>query len=112
MNFGGLLFRFIVSFLVINIIGSLHWGMRVAGYRGAFAAAFIITLLTFVVERIAGAGISSVSRRRWMGYITAFVVVYLTQFFMPQLFSVSLVGTLIAALFIGLADTFIPSFLR
>lgn len=112
MNFAGLLIRYIVAVIVLHIIGGLRLGMQVAGFRGAFVAAFIITLLTFVVERIAGAGINKISRRRWMGFITSAAVIYLTQFFIPQYFSVSIVATLFTAIFIGLADTLIPSMLR
>jgi len=112
LNYAGVLVRFIVCVVVFAITSALVPGVRINGMTGVFAASFIITLLTFLVDRIAGAGNKNIWQRRWMGYVTAVAVIYLTQYFIPQYFIISIPGTLFTALFVGLADTFIPQLLR
>lgn len=110
-NWIGTIVRFIVSAIVLMLVAYLLPGIRVAGFTGALIAAVVITVLGYLVEMFLGDRISPRSRG-WVGFITAAVVIYLAQFIIPSYLSVSLLGSLLAALVIGLVDAFIPTEIR
>ncbi|NLK51504.1 MAG: phage holin family protein [Syntrophomonadaceae bacterium] len=110
-NLLGTVIRFVVSALVLMLVGWLLPGIRVAGFTGALAAALVIAILGFVVEALLGKNISPRSRGI-VGFVTAAVVIYLAQFIIPNLLSVSILGAILAALVIGLIDAFVPTELR
>ncbi|MDD2554025.1 MAG: phage holin family protein, partial [Desulfotomaculaceae bacterium] len=64
-----------------------------------------------LAEALLGERISPQSRGL-VGFVTAAVVIYLAQFIIPNLLSVSIVGALISAFIIGLIDAFVPTALR
>lgn len=107
----GLIIRFVVSALVLLVMGWLLPGIRVSGFMGAIIAAAVIALLGYVVEAILGDRISP-QRRGIVGFITSAVVIYLAQFIVPAYLSVNVLGALLAALVIGVIDTFVPTVLR
>ena len=107
----GTIVRFIVSALVLLVIGFLIPGVSVAGFWGALITAIVIAVLGYIVEAILGDKVSPRSRGI-VGFLTAAVVIYVAQFIVPNLFSVSLIGALIAAFIIGLIDAFVPTELR
>lgn len=107
----GTIVRFIVSALVLMLVGFLIPGITVSGFWGALIAALVIAALGYAVEAILGERISPRSRGI-VGFITAAVVIYLAQFIVPDYLSVSLIGSLLAAFVIGLVDAFIPTELR
>ncbi len=103
--------RFIVSAVVLLLIGWLLPGIQVAGIWGALGAARVITLLGYLVEMLLGDRISPRSRGM-VGFVVAAVVIYVAQFAIPSLLSVSIIGALLAALVIGLIDSIVPTTLR
>lgn len=107
----GMIVRFIVSALVLLVVGYLIPGVSVSGFWGALITAVVIAVLGYIVEAILGDRISPRSRG-FVGFITAAVVIYIAQFIVPDYFSVSLIGALIAAFVIGLIDAFVPTELR
>lgn len=107
----GAIVRFIVSALVLMLVGFLIPGITVSGFVGALIAAIVIAALGWAVEKILGDNVSPRSRGV-VGFITAAVVIYVAQFIVPSYLSVSLIGSLIAAFVIGLVDAFIPTELR
>lgn len=107
----GLIIRFVVSALVLLVIGWLLPGIRVSGFTGALIAAVVIALLGYLVEAIFGDRISP-QRRGIVGFITSAVVIYLAQFIIPAYLSVNILGAILAALVIGVVDTFVPTALR
>ncbi|HOV79688.1 MAG TPA: phage holin family protein [Bacillota bacterium] len=112
MQWLGLIIRFVVSALVLIVASWLSPGFVVrGGFVGALIAAAVIAVLGYVAEALLGERISPQSRGL-VGFITAAVVIYLAQFIIPSLLSVSLVGALIAAFIIGLIDAFVPTVLR
>jgi len=111
MQMLGTIVRFIVSALVLLVIGFLIPGVSVAGFWGALITAIVIAVLGYIVEAILGDKVSPRSRGI-VGFLTAAVVIYVAQFIVPNLFSVSLIGALIAAFIIGLIDAFVPTELR
>ncbi|MDI3540642.1 hypothetical protein H0A61_02634 [Koleobacter methoxysyntrophicus] len=106
----GLVIRFIVSALVLMFIGFLLPGFSVAGFTGALLAAVVIAILGFVVESVLGEKISPRSRGL-VGFITAAIVIYLSQYIVPAI-NVTWWGALLASLVIGVVDLFVPTQLR
>lgn len=92
------------------LVGFLVPGFKVGGFGGALLAAVVIALLGYFVERLFGKDVSPQSRGL-VGFLTAAVVIYLTQFIVPSM-RVTFVGALLAALVIGVIDAFAPRELR
>ncbi|MFX4263370.1 phage holin family protein [Pelotomaculum propionicicum] len=112
MQWLGVIIRFVVSALVLIVVSWLSPGFVVrGGFVGALIAAVVIAVLGYVAEALLGDRISPQSRGL-VGFITAAVVIYLAQFIIPNLLSVSVVGALISAFIIGLIDAFVPTALR
>ncbi|MEN6351809.1 MAG: phage holin family protein [Syntrophomonas sp.] len=107
----GTIVRFVVSALVLMLVGYFLPGIKVAGFTGALIAAVVIAVLGYIIEAILGDRISPRSRG-WVGFVTAAVVIYLAQFIIPSYLSVSILGSLLAAFVIGLVDAFVPTELR
>ena len=107
----GVIVRFVVSALVLMLVGYLIPGISVAGFTGALIAAVVIAILGYLIELALGDKISPRSRGL-VGFITAAVVIYIAQFIIPSYLSVSLLRSVLAAFVIGLVDAFIPTELR
>lgn len=107
----GMAIRFVVSALVLMLVGFLLPGVRVSGFVGALIAAIVIALLGYAVERLLGDNVSP-QRRGVVGFLTSAVVIYVAQFIVPSYLSVSILGSLLAAFVIGLIDAFVPTELR
>lgn len=103
--------RFIVSALVLLVVAWLLPGISVSGFWGALIAAAVIALIGWAVEKFMGENVSPRSRGI-VGFITAAVVIYLTQFIIPNYLDVSIIGSLLAAFVIGLVDAVVPTELR
>lgn len=112
MQWLGLVIRFVVSALVLIVVSWLSPGFVVSGgFVGALIAALVIAVLGYVAEALLGDRVTPQSRGL-VGFITAAVVIYLAQFIIPSLLSVSIIGALISAFIIGLIDAFVPTVLR
>lgn len=112
MNWISSIIRFVVSALVLMVVSWLSPGFVVkGGFVGALIAAAVITILGYIAEALLGDRISPQSRGL-VGFITAAVVIYLAQFIVPGLLSVSIIGALISAFVIGLIDAIVPTVLR
>ncbi|NPV26871.1 MAG: phage holin family protein [Firmicutes bacterium] len=107
----GTVVRFVVSALVLMLVGWFLPGIRVAGFLGALIAAVVIAVLGYVVEQLLGKNVSPRSRGL-VGFVTAAAVIYLAQFLIPNLLSVSILGALLSAFVIGLIDAFVPTEIR
>ncbi|CFY02189.1 Membrane protein of unknown function [Syntrophomonas zehnderi OL-4] len=103
--------RFVVSAIVLLLISYLLPGIKVSGFWGALLAAAVIAILGYLVELVLGERVSPRSRGI-VGFVVAAIVIYLAQFIIPNYLSVTLLGSLLAALVIGLVDAFIPTELR
>lgn len=107
----GMAVRFLVSALVLLLVGFFLPGIQVSGFWGALMAAIVIAIIGYLVERLLGDNVSP-QRRGIVGFITAAVVIYLAQFIVPSYLSVSWLGALLAAIVIGIIDTLVPTTLR
>lgn len=112
MQWLGIIIRFVVSALVLIVVSWLSPGFVVrGGITGALIAAAVIAVLGYIAEALLGERVSPQSRGL-VGFIAAAVVIYLAQFVIPNLLSVSIVGALVSAFIIGLIDAFVPTVLR
>ncbi|MCB8814262.1 phage holin family protein [Desulfosporosinus shakirovi] len=107
----GMIVRFIVSALVLLLVSWIVPGLRVAGFTGALIAAAVIAILGYVIERVFGDKITRMGRGS-IGFLTAAVVIYFSQYLVPGSISVSIIGALLASLVIGIVDSFVPTTLR
>jgi putative membrane protein len=107
----GAIVRFIVSAIVLLLVGWLVPGIRVSGFWGALVASAVIAIMGWLIEKVLGDRISPRSRG-FVGFIVAAIVIYLAQYAIPAYLSVSIIGALLAAFVIGLIDAFVPTELR
>lgn len=107
----GMIVRFVVSALVLLLVSYIVPGLRVNGFAGALIAAAVIAGLGYAAEKAFGDKISRTGRGA-VGFITAAVVIYFSQFIVPGYITVSIIGALLASLVIGIVDSFVPTTLR
>ncbi|MBZ4687250.1 MAG: putative rane protein [Clostridia bacterium] len=107
----GMIIRFIVSALVLMVVGWILPGFEVAGFTGALIAAVVIAVLGYLIESFFGKKVSPQSRGI-IGFVTSAAVIYLANFIIPSYISVTIIGALLAALVIGIIDAFVPTELR
>lgn len=103
--------RFLVSAVVLMVVGWLVPGMSVAGFGGAIVAALVIAALGWLAEKLFGKD-ASPQARGFTGFLIAAVVIYLAQFIVPGSIRVTIIGALLASVVIGLVDAFVPTSLR
>ncbi|MCK8826963.1 phage holin family protein [Natroniella acetigena] len=106
----GAIVRLIVSAFVLLGIGFLLPGVEVIGFTNALIAAVVIALIGYLLESVLGEDISP-QGRGIIGFITAAIVIYATQYLVAGM-SVTVIGALLAALAIGIIDAFVPTQLR
>lgn len=102
--------RFIVSALVLMLIGLITPGFSTMGFMNALIAAAVIAGLAYVAEMMLGRDISPYGRGG-IGFVVSAIVIFLAQYIVPGM-QVSIIGALIAAFLIGIIDAFIPTMLR
>ncbi|MDD2233721.1 MAG: phage holin family protein [Desulfitobacteriaceae bacterium] len=108
----GMIVRFLVSALVLLIVSYLVPGLKVAGFAGALIAAVVIAVLGYIIELAFGKTKITRMHRGTIGFLTSAVVIYLSQFIVPGYITVSIIGALLAAVVIGIVDSFVPTELR
>ncbi|HAH97227.1 MAG TPA: hypothetical protein DHD79_04455 [Firmicutes bacterium] len=102
--------RFIVSAIVLLLVGYLIPGFSMSGFGTALLAALVIAGLGWVAEKLFGDRYSP-QARGVVGFLVAAVVIYLAQFLVPGM-QASILGALLAALVIGFVDAIVPTQLR
>ncbi|WP_274363430.1 phage holin family protein [Paenibacillus thermotolerans] len=106
MSFLGHVVRFIVSALVLLLVGALVPGFSVGGFWSALFLALVIALFGWVIEGIFGARISPFGRGI-VGFLVSALVIYFAQFIVGNV-HITLLGAILAALVVGLIDLFLP----
>ncbi|MGN7358299.1 phage holin family protein [Paenibacillus sp. SAF-054] len=106
MHFLGHVVRFIVSAIVLMIVGWIVPQFSVGGFWSALLLALVIALLGWVIEGIFGKKVSPFGRGI-VGFIVSALVIYVAQFIVGGV-EVTLLGAVLAALVIGIIDLFIP----
>ncbi|ASS77133.1 hypothetical protein CIG75_06035 [Tumebacillus algifaecis] len=110
MTILGTIVRFIVSALVLMVVGLLVPGFERLSFTSALLAALVIAIIGWVVEAFFGRNISPYGRGI-VGFIVSVAVIYVAQWFVPGM-HVTLLGAILASLVIGLIDLFIPGNLK
>ncbi|CAM4241009.1 MAG: phage holin family protein [Paenibacillus macerans] len=106
MQFLGHVVRFIVSAIVLLVVGWLVPQFSIGGFGSALLLALVIALLGWAIEGIFGKRVTPFGRGI-VGFLTSALVIWLAQFIITGV-SVSVIGALLAALVIGIIDLFIP----
>ncbi|HEY8417226.1 MAG TPA: phage holin family protein [Limnochordales bacterium] len=107
MDFLGTIVRFVISALVLMVVGFVVPGFAPLGFLNALLAAIVIAALGWVIEATMGHRVSPFGRGI-VGFIIAALVIWATQFFVPGM-QVTVLGALLAALVIGIVDLFVPT---
>lgn len=102
----GAIVRFIVSAIVLMVVGLLVPGFSRLSFTSALLAAVVIAVIGWLVELLFGRRVSPYSRGI-IGFISSVIVIYLAQLFVPGM-HVTLFGAILASLVIGLIDLFVP----
>jgi len=106
MHFLAHVVRFVVSALVLLLVGALVPQFEVGGFWSALLLALVIALFGWVLEGIFGKKISPFGRGI-VGFLVSALVIYLAQFIIGGV-DVSVIGAILAALVIGIIDLFLP----
>ncbi|MEC0368746.1 phage holin family protein [Paenibacillus chibensis] len=106
MHFLGHVVRFIVSAIVLMIVGWIVPQFSVGGFWSALLLALVIALLGWVIEGIFGKRVSPFGRGI-VGFVVSALVIYIAQFIVGGV-HVTILGAVLAALVIGIIDLFIP----
>jgi len=106
MTFLGHVVRFIVSALVLMLVGLIVPQFSVGGFWSAFFLALVIAALGWVIEGIFGKKVTPFGRGI-VGFIASAVVIWIAQFIVSGVY-VTWLGAILAALVIGIIDLFIP----
>lgn len=110
MTILGAIVRFIVSALVLMVVGWLVPGFDVLNFTTALLAALVIAAIGWVVERLFGDRVSPYARGL-VGFLVSVAVIYATQFIVAGM-RVTILGAILASLVIGLIDLFVPGDLK
>jgi putative membrane protein len=106
MRFLGHVVRFIVSAIVLMVVGWLVPNFSVGGFWSALFLALIIALLGWIIEGIFGKRVTPFGRGI-VGFLTSALVIWLAQFIVGGV-RATVIGAILAALIIGIIDLFIP----
>ncbi len=101
----------VVSALVLIVSSWIVPGFVVFGFWGAVKTALVIAIIGYVVERFFGRAMSPRGRGA-VSFVVGAVVIYLSQYLVPNSVNVSAFGALIASLVIGFIDGIVPTNLR
>ena len=102
----GWLGRLVLTAVILGITSFLTPGFSINGVWSFLLAALIISALDYLVESFMGVDASPFGKGI-KGFVIAAVILYLAQFFVPNM-SVSIWGSLLAALVIGIVDAIMP----
>lgn len=102
----GLIVRFVVSAVVLFLVGFIAPGFRVADLTGVLIIAMVIAIIGYVIETAFGNKSRQISRGL-IGFFIAAVVIYTAQFIIPGLVYASITGALLSSIGIGIVDSFV-----
>ncbi len=106
MQFLGHVVRFIVSALVLMVVGFIVPAFEVGGFWSALFLALVIAAAGWIIEGIFGKKVSPFGRGI-VGFLTSALVIWVAQFIVDDV-RVTMIGAILAALVIGIIDLFIP----
>ena len=105
-GFLGWIGRLIAIAIILGITSFFTPGFSINGLWSLFIAAIVITVLDYVVELFMGVDASPIGKGV-KGFFIAVVIIYVAQFFVPNM-NVSIIGSILAAAVIGILDAVLP----
>ncbi|MBP2031759.1 uncharacterized membrane protein YvlD (DUF360 family) [Clostridium algifaecis] len=102
----GYILKLVFTVIILAITSFVTPGFSIAGLWSYIIAAVAISVIDYIVERFMGVDASPFGKGL-KGFIIAAVILYLTQFIVPNM-RVTVLGSIIAALVIGVLDAFMP----
>ncbi|NFO86467.1 phage holin family protein [Clostridium botulinum] len=105
-GFLGWIGRFIAVAIILGITSFFTPGFTINGLWSFLIAAVVITVLDYLVESFMGVDASPIGKGA-KGFFISAVIIYLAQFFVPNM-NVSIIGALLAAIVIGILDAILP----
>jgi putative membrane protein len=106
MNVLGAIVRFIISAIVLMVVGWIVPNFSVGGFWSALFLAIAIAVLGWIIEGIFGKNVSPFGRGI-VGFLTSAFVIWLAQFIVGGVHA-TMIGAIVAALVIGIIDLFVP----
>ncbi|MBA1334994.1 MAG: hypothetical protein HPY66_0616 [Firmicutes bacterium] len=106
VDISGILIRLVVAAIVLAITAFLTPGFRIESIWALIIGAIVLAILDYVITRVTGIEASPFGKGI-VGFITAAVIIYATQYFVAG-FNVSVWGAIIGALIFGIVDAIIP----
>jgi putative membrane protein len=106
MHILGAIVRFIISAIVILVVGWIVPNFSVGGFWSALFLAIAIAVIGWIIEGIFGKNVSPFGRGI-VGFLTSALVIWLAQFIVSGV-HVTMIGAIVAALVIGIIDLFVP----
>jgi len=106
MTIVGHIVRFIVSALVLMLVGFLVPNFEVGGFWSAFFLALAIAVLGWIAEAVFGKRVTPFGRGI-VGFLASAAVIWVAQFLIADV-RATVLGALLAALVIGIIDLFVP----
>ena len=105
-NIGSIVIRLIVAAVVLGITAFLTPGFDIDGIWALIVGAVVLAILDYLVAKLIGVEASPFGKGI-VGFITAAVIIYATQYFVAG-FNVTVWGAIIGALIFGIVDAIIP----
>lgn len=105
-SFFGWIGRLVLVAVILGITSFLTPGFSIYGMWSFLLAAIVITALDYLVESLMGVDASPFGKGV-KGFLIAAVILYITQFIIPNM-SVSIIGAFLAAIVIGIVDAVLP----
>lgn len=102
----GYIFRLILVALILSLTSFLTPGFTIVGLWPILAASVVITTIDYFAERSMGVDAKPFGRGI-KGFLITAVILYITQYIVPNM-NVSVLGAVLAAVVIGLLDAVIP----
>jgi len=93
---GRYIIRLIITVIILAITSFLTPGFSIAGLWSYLAAAVVISIIDYLVEKFMGVDASPFGKG-FKGFVIAAIILYLTQFIVPNM-RVSIIGAIIAAI--------------
>lgn len=98
--------RLAITAVVLAITSFLTPGFTINGLWSFLLAAVVITVIDYFVEAFMGVDASPFGKGV-KGFVISVIIIYLTQFLVPNM-RASILGAVLAALVIGIIDAVIP----
>lgn len=99
--------RLVIFAIILAITSYLTPGFSIRGFWTFLLAAVVITVIDYLVESVMKVDASPFGKG-FKGFVIAVIIIYCTQFLVPNMHA-SILGSIIAALIIGVIDAIMPS---